>query len=490
MKQRRKSLAILGGAAVLSIGLGISAWAAGEGWVTVDGRWKYVDSQGNYVSDVWKTSGNDSYYLGGDGFMVTNSWIDDTYYVNDQGAMVKNSWIHLTENDGEKEAGWYFVDAKGKLQKDGWETINGNRYSFDEEGRMRTGWYFDDDDNIYYLGGEDEGYIKTGWRCLYYDEDEEPEEGDISPSFSQAGDDVKWFYFRTNGKAVKGDSGSYKSENINGSRYYFDEHGVMMSGWTAVEDQKEDGDSTGISRFVYLGDENDGAMVKSQWLELDEHPGDSDDSDVIENVDDDEAPVDGDEEWYYFESDGTPAYLNTKSDSMSDATTKVDGSSYFFNQYGCMQTGMIRIVMADGQEMVGYFGDWGSDGKMYTGKRSNIPVDGDSYTYYFTESGSNKGAGYSGAKDGYLYYKGRLVEADDGSDYQVYYVEGELYLVNESGKIQKDSKNYKVDGDYLYKISGGKLYYIDDDREITDEVTASDGETLPNMVYDKEYILN
>lgn len=492
MKNSAGKWTLLAGAVLLSAGMSIPAMGASAGWVSENGRWRYMDSQGNYVSNTWQTSGNDSFYLGGDGYMVTNQWVDDTYYVNDQGAMVKNSWIHITEDGGEKEAGWYFVDSKGKLQKDGWETINGSKYSLDENGRMRTGWYFDDDDNLYYLGNEDEGYVKTGWRCLAYDADEgvEPEEGEIPEVYTQAGDGAKWFYFRSNGKAVMGENGGYKSETINGKKYYFDENGVMMSGWIAAEEDAEAGDTTGISRFVYLGGENDGVMVKNQWLELDEHPGDSDDSDEIQDSGDDEAPTEGDSQWYYFDNDGTPAYLNSRASSMSAATTKINGSSYFFNQYGCMQTGMIRIQTAEGKEMVGYFGDWDSDGKMYTGKHSKLAVDGGNYTYFFTESGSNKGAGYSGDKDGYLYYQGRLVEADDDSDYQVYAVNGDVYLVNESGKVQKDSKNYKVDGDYLYKISGGKLYYIDDDKEITGEVTESDSESLPSVYYDKEYILD
>ena len=57
--------------------------------------------------------------------------------------------------------------------------------------------------------------------------------------------------------------------------------------------------------------------------------------------------------------------------------------------------------------MVGYFGDSNSDGKMVTGKKTNLNVDGDSGTYYFADSGSDKGAGLNGTKDGYLYYQGR-----------------------------------------------------------------------------------
>ena len=38
----------------------------------------------------------------------------------------------------------------------------------------------------------------------------------------------------------------------------------------------------------------------------------------------------------------TAAYLNSKAANMSKATTKIDGSSYFFNAYGVRQTGLIH----------------------------------------------------------------------------------------------------------------------------------------------------
>ena len=200
-------------------------------------------------------------------------------------------------------------------------------------------------------------------------------------------------------------------------------------------------------------------------------------------------PEEGDSRWYYFESDGTPAYLDSGAKTMSAATTKVNGSSYFFNQYGCMQTGLLKITTSEGKGLVGYFGDLDSNGRMYTGKKSGVHVDGDTYTYYFAESGSNKGAGYSGEKDDYLYYEGRQIEADDGSDYQVYAIDGKLYLISESGKVQTKSKTYKVDGDYTYEISGGKLYWINDDEERQGEVTADDAEHISEVEYDKEYDL-
>ena len=486
MKISTRIWAGLAAAAVMSLGMSFASFAA-EGWTSEDGQWKYKDSNGNFVTNAWKTSGGEYFYLDSNGVMAVNHFIDDTYYVNERGARVTNSWIHLTETLDGKEPGWYFVNSSGKLVEDKWETINNLRYCFDEEGRMRTGWYFDDDD-IYYLGSEDQGYVKTGWRCLAWDEEDEPEEGDVSENYSSAGDDTKWFYFRDNGKAERADSGEYETAVINGNKYYFDENGIMMSGWVAVNDQ-ESGDSTGISKFVYLGDENSGVMAKSKWLELDEHPGDSDDSEEITDDDSEDFPEEGDSRWYYFESDGTHAYLDSGAKTMSAATTKVYGSSYFFNQYGCMQTGLLKITTSEGKGLVGYFGDLDSNGRMYTGKKSGVHVDGNTYTYYFAESGSNKGAGYSGEKDDYLYYEGRQIEADNGSDYQVYAIDGKLYLISESGKVQTKSKTYKVDGDYTYEISGGKLYWINDDEERQGEVTVDDAEHISEVEYDKEYDL-
>ena len=124
---------------------------------------------------------------------------------------------------------------------------------------MRYGWFFDDED-IYYLGGPDDGAMKTGWRCLAYDEEMEPDDGDVSEQYSAAGEESRWFYFQSNGKAVHADDEEYKRTTIDNKKYYFDENGVMASGWIAAEDDAESGDSTGISRFIYLGTENEGNM--------------------------------------------------------------------------------------------------------------------------------------------------------------------------------------------------------------------------------------
>ena len=96
MKKETMILAGLGAVMALSLAEAVTTLAAETGWTSVDGVWRYVDSSGNYAANVWKNSGNDSFYLDGDDVME----IDDTYYVNENGALVKNAWVQVTEEEG------------------------------------------------------------------------------------------------------------------------------------------------------------------------------------------------------------------------------------------------------------------------------------------------------------------------------------------------------------------------------------------------------
>lgn len=478
-----KWAAVLSVSAVLAAGSAMMASAA-SGWSEEDGSWAYLDSSGNRVTNEWKKSGDQWYYLGSDGYIVTDSWVEDTYYVDENGVMLKNQWVYMEEGEespSSEDEGWFYLGSAGKAVTDSWTQIDGNYYCFDDDGRMFTGWHYDDD-NVYYLG--EDGSRKTGWLCLEYDEDDEPEEGDTGTA-GTAGDDAKWFYFQASGKMVKADEETYVVKSINSSKYYFDENGVMLTGWAAIEDEAETGDSTGISRFRYFGDENDGAMAKG-WKYLTEHPTDSDDSEVI-TVSGNDKPDDGEGYWYYFESDGTPKYLSSTASTISAAVGKVGSDSYFFDEYGCMRTGLIGLEF-DGTVYAAYFGTSEDDAKMRTGKQTSVyDGNGEKGTYYFNSSGSYKGGGITGVKDDYLYYEGKLVKADDDSDFQVFEVNGKFYLVNESGKVQTSSKYYQVDGDYRYQYSGGTIYVVDDDKEVIGEVDSGDCAVLPEVIYDLYY---
>ena len=58
-------------------------------------------------------------------------------------------------------------------------------------------------------------------------------------------------------------------------------------------------------------------------------------------------------------------------------------------------------------------------GFLKTGKVSNVELDnGETANFYFETNNSHKGRGVTGEENGYLYYKGMRLEAED--DYEFY----------------------------------------------------------------------
>ena len=89
------------------------------GWTQKSGAWYYYNTQGQMVRNAW--AGN--YWLGADGRMATNSWVDnDKYYVG-----VDGLWDKEAKKPEDKKIGWvsnggvwYYYDNKGNLAKNAW----------------------------------------------------------------------------------------------------------------------------------------------------------------------------------------------------------------------------------------------------------------------------------------------------------------------------------------------------------------------------------
>ena len=74
--------------------------------------------------------------------------------------------------------------------------------------------------------------------------------------------------------------------------------------------------------------------------------------------------------------------------------------------------------------------------------------------------------GVEGVRDGYIYEKGRRLEIEDGLRYGIVEYDGEAYLVNQSGKIQKNKKNAKdSDGVYYSSDKDGIVIHQGDKQE-------------------------
>ena len=101
-----------------------------------------------------------------------------------------------------------------------------------------------------------------------------------------------------------------------------------------------------------------------------------------------------------------------------------------------------------------YCGSSRADCSVKTGRFVMTEADGDKITYY----AESNGRGYTGVKNGYLYYEGRLQQADQSAKYQTCYVDGKNYVISYSGLVMKSKTNLRdADGNKVSTNADGTL---------------------------------
>ena len=138
-------------------------------WVKVNGKYYYMNAAGTVTKNAWIGS----YYLGSDGAMLTNTYTPDGYYVGSDGLWTPAKWIQ----SGNK---WWYRHSDGSYTTNDFEEIGNQRYYFDSN-----------------------GYMVTGWQCI----------------------SGQWYYFDSNGFYQTGE------HFINGEYYYFNNQGIMQTGY-------------------------------------------------------------------------------------------------------------------------------------------------------------------------------------------------------------------------------------------------------------------
>ena len=166
------------------------------GWTQTGNVWYYFNDKGQQVKNAWVGS----YWLGSDGKMVTDSWVDGgKYYVGSQGwwikdAVKKTGWSQ-TENT------WYLYDNQGNLVKNAW---SGN-YWLGSDGKMVTNSWVDD--GKYYVGSDGK-WVKDAKRAT---DDKKPTE-DKKPAEDKKSDTKKtgwvqtgnvWYHYNNQGELTK-----------------------------------------------------------------------------------------------------------------------------------------------------------------------------------------------------------------------------------------------------------------------------------------------
>ena len=224
------------------------------GWTKAGNTWFYYDAQGNQVKNTWVGS----YWIGSDGKMVTNSWVDGgKYYVGSQGWWEKDAKKPAdTQKSPEKKTGWskngnswYYYDAQGNQIKNAWV----GSYWIGSDGKMVTNSWVDG--GKYYVGSqgwwEKDAVKKTGW--------------------SQTGN--TWYLYDNEGNIVKNRwSGNYwlgsdgkmvTNSWVDGGKYYVGADGKWVSDALKPGETRKGWTKAGSTWHFY----NDkGNQVKNAWV--------------------------------------------------------------------------------------------------------------------------------------------------------------------------------------------------------------------------------
>lgn len=172
-----------------------------QGWYKYYGKWYYLDANdetypSSAVTNQAKEINGIKYHFDENGAIKTG-WIndDDHWYFYDGNASLVSGWYKYYGK-------WYYLDANNEAYPYAAITnqvreINGVKYTFDENGAIKTGWMLDGNDWHYY---DQNGNKCTGWKQI-------------------AG---TWYYLHSGGNMA---IGWLKDNN---QWYYLDSSGAML----------------------------------------------------------------------------------------------------------------------------------------------------------------------------------------------------------------------------------------------------------------------
>ena len=223
-----------------------------QGWVQNGSAWNYY-YQGNIVRNAWVGS----YWLGADGRMATNAWVDGgRYYVGANGVWDKNSKKQEAPKPAEKKNGWvkegstWYYYNQGIMVRNAWQ---GN-YWLGSDGKMATNLWVD---NGRYYVGADGVWNKNAKKP------EEKKQGWVKEGNS-------WYYYHQ-GQMVKNawvgsywlgsDSKMATNSWVDNDRYYVGANGV----WEKDKKKEEKKRGWKKENNVWYYYNEDGTLARNKW---------------------------------------------------------------------------------------------------------------------------------------------------------------------------------------------------------------------------------
>ena len=244
---------------------------AAQGWVKTGTSWYFYNQNGTLARNAW--SGN--YWLGADGKMVTNAWVDNgRYYVGADGAWVKGA---------QKPAAAKPATPKPAVaQKQGWVQSGGAWYFYHQGQIVRNAWV-----GSYWLGADgkmatsswvDGGRYYVGANGVWDKNAKKPESPKpVEKKQGWVKEGNTWYYFENGSVArnkwigstywVGADGKMATSAWVDNGRYYVGVNGAWVKDAKKPEaekpvEKKQGWAKEGTAWYYY----HQGQIVKNAWV--------------------------------------------------------------------------------------------------------------------------------------------------------------------------------------------------------------------------------
>ena len=315
-----------------------------SGWQESYGDWYYLSDKGMYLSDQWVDGGQ--YYVGSDGRMLTNTWIDDSNYVGADGKKTVNAWEQVNGKwkyklgDGTyvtnrlilDQGKYYAVDSDGYMVVDNTVYVS-NYYAVGDgvygtvragkDGVLVKGWYTDSSKTTYYFG---DNYFAYGTGLFTIEGKQYYFQYERLVKSRNFVSDGKVYIADANGVVTLTDTtGQTKWVELNGSWYY------LKDGVALTNTLKE------IDGSYYYFNES-GEMLSSRTFEYNNHKYYANSDGVVAMKKNTWAQTD-DGQTIYYKEDGSLVY---------NTTFTIDNKLYKFSYDGYLECGSISVYDKDG----------------------------------------------------------------------------------------------------------------------------------------------
>ena len=235
-----------------------------QGWVKESNTWYYFEN-GSIARNKWIGS---TYWVGADGKMATNSWVDNgRYYVGANGAWVKDAKKPETPKPVEKKQGWvkegtaWYYYHQGQIVKNAWV----GSYWLGSDGKMATSAWVDN--GRYYVGA-------NGVWDKNAKKQEVPKPVEKKQGWKK--EDNSWYYY-DNGEVARnkwigdtywvGADGKMVTDNwVDNDRFYVDKSGKKdpsIKKKVIINDELGWQKRNGGEWYYY---EKDGSLARNKWV--------------------------------------------------------------------------------------------------------------------------------------------------------------------------------------------------------------------------------